>query len=254
MQNSNWRDCQAWNKENLCLSTTSNQAAKLYDAALTQLIGWYEIDQLNGLAGTLTSMLKEDSNFAMGYCLDLAINLLNVPILTNDLENKLSHLNSLKENRNLNLTNRELMHINAINDLANGNINTATNKWEEILIEHPHDISAIKFTQDAYFYIGYQSQARDSISRVLPFWKASTPLYSYLYGMWSFGLVQTNYFDKAEFAAKKALELNKYDGWSTHTINHLNEYRNNYKEGIDFLLKTELDWSKCNLLSCHNYW
>jgi tetratricopeptide (TPR) repeat protein len=252
MQYDNWRDCKAWKDENLLMNTTSNQAAKLYDAALTQIVGWYEIDQLDGLNGTLTRMFNEDPNFVLGQCLELGINLLNIPILTKDLRIKFDHLNLLKVN--LTLTNRELNHITAINHLAFGNIDIATNKWEEILIENPNDMLAIKFTQDSYFYIGYQHQARESISRVIPFWKPVTPLYSYLYGMWSFGLVQTNYFDQASNAAKKALELNKYDGWATHTINHLNEYKNNYNEGIDFLLKTEQDWTKCNLLSCHNYW
>ena len=251
---SNWRDCQAWKDENLSLSTTSNEAAKLYDAAITQIVGWYEIDQLNGLNGTLTSMFNQDPNFAMGHVLDIGLNLLNIPRLSDDLKLKFNKLVALKDDKSLNLTDREEMHIDAIKELAVGNITTATSYWENILIENPTDMLAAKFAQDAYFYMGFQHQARDSLSRIMPFWNASKPLYSYLYGMWSFGLVQTNYFDKAEYAAKKALELNKFDGWATHTINHLNEYRNTYNEGIVFLLKTESDWTKCNLLLGHNYW
>jgi hypothetical protein len=248
---SNWRDCKAWKDEKLIFSTTSNQACKLYDAALTQLIGWYEIDQLNGLGGTLNNMLAEDPNFIMGNVLDLGINLLNVPRLTNEIKTKLDFLNNLKETVTLE---RELLHIDAINKLASGNVPQATTCWERILIQNPTDMLAIKFAHDSYFYLGYHNQMRDSISRVLPLWKPTTPLYGYLYGLWSFGLVQTNFFDKAEFAAKKSLELNKFDAWSTHTICHLNEYRNTYNEGIQFLTETKQNWTKCNLLSGHNYW
>lgn len=41
---------------------------------------------------------------------------------------------------------------------------------------------------------------------------------------------------------------------ATHTLCHYNEYRNDTIAGINFLRDTELDWSKSNLLSTHNYW
>ena len=41
---------------------------------------------------------------------------------------------------------------------------------------------------------------------------------SYLNGLFSFGLVQTNYFDEAYKYARKALESNETDSWATHTV------------------------------------
>lgn len=49
--------------------------------------------------------------------------------------------------------------------------------WEDILIEHPTDMFAVKMAHDSYFYLGYQAQMRDSIARVLPHWNEKKPLY-----------------------------------------------------------------------------
>jgi hypothetical protein len=95
---------------------------------------------------------------------------------------------------------------------------------------------------------------RDSIARVLPYYKSTIPLSNYLYGMHAFGLTQSNQLDYAEKEAHKGLYLNKHDTWAAHAINHVNEYRNNIETGIDFLLATESDWSICEHLANHNYW
>ena len=113
---------------------------------------------------------------------------------------------------------------------------------------------AIKFAHDCYFYLGKGEEMRDSIARVLPNWNSSIPLYSYLYGMISFGLGESNYFQEAEKMALKGLELNRFDGWSTHSFAHIKEYRNETKEGIEFLNTNEQDWGKCNMISPHLYW
>ncbi len=95
---------------------------------------------------------------------------------------------------------------------------------------------------------------KDSIARILPYWNLSTPLYSYLLGMYSFGLVQSNYFDEAHKTATKALELNKTDAWAVHTVAHYYEYKNDYNAGIKFMKETESNWSPANYLMGHNYW
>jgi tetratricopeptide (TPR) repeat protein len=130
----------------------------------------------------------------------------------------------------------------------------ATRKWEEILLENPTDLLALKFAHDTYFYLGCQQQMRDSIARVLPFWKADIPLYSYLYGMHAFGLVETNFHDQAEQNALKALELNPRDCWATHARAHVLEMRGQATEGIKFLCNTVEDWNKGHALACHNHW
>lgn len=63
---------------------------------------------------------------------------------------------------------------------------------------------ATKLVADTYFFLGKQKQLRDSVARVLPFWSSrAAPLKSYLHGMYAFGLVETNFYAKAETEAFK---------------------------------------------------
>lgn len=50
--------------EGIPLSTQSNEAAKLYDASVTQYIGWYDDVNFNGLGASLEKMIEEDPNFS----------------------------------------------------------------------------------------------------------------------------------------------------------------------------------------------
>jgi hypothetical protein len=152
------------------------------------------------------------------------------------------------------LTEREKNHVEAIKYLHFGDLDKACNLWENILIENPTDMVAIKFAHDIYFYLGHHMEMRDSISRVLPKWKSHLPYYSYLYGLQSFGFIQTNFSKLAKQAALKSLEMNKNDGWATHTLCHYYEYENEYNDGIQFLRNTEKDWSICDFIATHNYW
>ena len=79
--------------------------------------------------------------------------------------------------------------------------------WERILLHHPTDMLALKLAHDCYFYLGYQPLIRDSIARVIPEWKSSTPLYGYLFGMHAFGLCETGRYDESEKAALKVAKM-----------------------------------------------
>lgn len=56
----------------------------------------------------------------------------------------------------------------------------ACDVWEDILMDYPTDMLALKFAHDCYYSLSYHHQMRDSIARVLPFWKSSMPLYGYV--------------------------------------------------------------------------
>lgn len=253
---SNWRDCVAWQKEALPLATTSNEACKLFDAALTQYVGWYDDAQLGGLEQTLEKMKRADPNFVMGQALCNGLVLMGTgesvtrsPELRTSVDKMLS-LASLQPN----LTTREKAHVGAIRELAQGKISKATLIWEDLLIDHPTDLLALKFAHDAYFYLGQQRPMRDSIARVLPRWKTSMPLYGYLHGMLAFGYVETNFHEQARHSAEKALSLNERDAWATHALAHVFEMDCQPDQGIAMMSKTVQNWETCNLLACHNFW
>nr|XP_051684107.1 tetratricopeptide repeat protein 38 isoform X3 [Oryctolagus cuniculus] len=188
------------------------------------------------------------------------------------------------------LTQREQLHVSAVETFANGNFPKACALWEQILQDHPTDMLALKFSHDAYFYLGYQDQMRDSVARIYPFWSPDVPLSSYVKGIYSFGLMETNFYDRAEKLAKergqghkvggepdslrppdqtgvleaaktrtqppcdKALSITPTDAWSVHTIAHVHEMRAEVQQGLEFMQHSETHWKDSDMLASHNYW
>lgn len=92
-----------------------------------------------------------------------------------DFKQQLDSLENYVKVNNNKLQLRERKHVDAIVQWANGRLHEATKIWEEILVEHPTDMQAIKFGQDTYFYLGRFPELRDSVLRVVPVWKAKDP-------------------------------------------------------------------------------
>ncbi|XP_078599127.1 tetratricopeptide repeat protein 38-like [Branchiostoma floridae x Branchiostoma japonicum] len=250
---SHWRDCQEWSKIGLPLSTTSNEACKMYDAVVTQYIGWYDDASVGGLMGAMEKMNQADPDFVMGKVVSSWFQLGGKSIRRDEKLRKYVE-DLVKAGQVGNYTSREKQHVEAIRLLSERDIPGACNVWENILVEHPTDILALKLSQASYYDIGYSAQLRDSAARVLPAWKPSMPLYGYLHGMHAFGLVETNFYSQAEKSARKALELNPRDIWATHAVCHVLEMEGKQEEGISFLSNTLQDWTSCNLFAGHCYW
>ena len=136
---SNWRDCQAWRDEKLPMNTTSNEAAKLFDISLSQIVGFYEEKQHGGIFPSLTKMIEADHRFVLGHCLKIGVESFgNNAIFGSQLDKtkeKVQSLIDLKEKELPNLTKREVFHVNAIENLTRGDLVEATNIWERILFD-----------------------------------------------------------------------------------------------------------------------
>ncbi|CAH1232052.1 tetratricopeptide repeat protein 38-like [Branchiostoma lanceolatum] len=249
---SHWRDCQEWSKIGLPLSTTSNEACKMYDAVVTQYVGWYEEDSVGGMEGSMGKMMQADPDFVMGKVIGAWFQLGGKS--TNTDEKLKQYVEGLVQSaQSNNLTSREKQHVDAIQLWAEKDMQGACGIWENILLDNPTDMLAVKFAQMSYFALGERVQMRDSVLRVIPSWKPTMPLYGYLHGMEAFGMVQTNYYRKAEQAGRKALELNPRDIWGRHALCHVMEMEGRQKEGITFLSNSLNDWNKHHLTS-HCYW
>lgn len=249
------RDCQAWKDDGLPLSTPSNEACKLFDATLTQYVKWTNDKTLGGIEGCLSKLKAADPSFAMGHAISAGLALIGTGSSVRlDQELDLSVKNMVEVSNRQPLTRRERLHVSAVEAFARGDFPGACELWEQILRDHPTDMLALKFSHDTYFYLGYQEQMRDSVARVYPFWTPGLPLSSYVKGMYSFGLMETNFYDQAEKLAKEALSVNPADAWSAHTIAHVHEMRAEVRAGLDFMRRSEAHWKGSDMLACHNYW
>uniref|UniRef100_A0AAX7UFH6 Tetratricopeptide repeat protein 38 n=1 Tax=Astatotilapia calliptera TaxID=8154 RepID=A0AAX7UFH6_ASTCA len=213
MISSSFRDCQAWRAEGLTLSTSSNEACKMYDAILTQYVKWRNDDSLGGIEGCISAVQAADPNFVMGHVISTGLELVATTSSTR-LDERLSSAvrRTVELANSQDITSRERLHVKAMELFSHGNFPKACEAWEDILLDHPTDMLALKFAHDAYFYMGAQMQMRDSVARVLPHWKPHMPLSSYLNGLYSFGLLETRFYDQAEKVAMEVFRRCKASG------------------------------------------
>ncbi|MED6264241.1 Tetratricopeptide repeat protein 38 [Characodon lateralis] len=181
MPEASFRDCQAWKDEALPLSTSSNEACKLYDAILTQYVKWKNDDTVGGIEGCISAIQTADPNFVMGHVISTGLDLVattSSPRLDERLASAVTRTVELANSQDI--SPREKLHVKAVELFSHGNYPKACEVWEEILLDHPTDMLALKFAHDTYFYMGAQLPMRDSVARVLPHWKPHMPLFRYL--------------------------------------------------------------------------
>ncbi|XP_066866536.1 tetratricopeptide repeat protein 38 isoform X2 [Kogia breviceps] len=216
------RDCQAWKDAGLPLSTPSNEACRLFDATLTQYVKWTNDQSLGGIEGCLSKLRAADPNFALGHAIANGLILIGTGSSVRlDKELDLAVKTMVEISKAQPLTQRERLHVSAVETFAKGNLPKACELWEQILQDYPTDMLALKFSHDAYFYLGYQEQMRDSVARIYPFWTPDIPLSSYVKGMYSFGLMETNFYDRAEKLAKEGSDMlacHNYWHWALYLI------------------------------------
>uniref|UniRef100_A0A3Q2WY88 Tetratricopeptide repeat protein 38 n=1 Tax=Haplochromis burtoni TaxID=8153 RepID=A0A3Q2WY88_HAPBU len=245
----------AWRAEGLTLSTSSNEACKMYDAILTQYVKWRNDDSLGGIEGCISAVQAADPNFVMGHVISTGLELVATTSSTR-LDERLSSAvrRTVELANSQDITSRERLHVKAMELFSHGNFPKACEAWEDILLDHPTDMLALKFAHDAYFYMGAQMQMRDSVARVLPHWKPHMPLSSYLNGLYSFGLLETRFYDQAEKVAMEGLALTPDDAWSVHSVAHVCEMKAELDKGLKFMESREKDWEVTDMLASHNYW
>ncbi|XP_031138880.1 tetratricopeptide repeat protein 38 isoform X1 [Sander lucioperca] len=255
MMASSFRDCKAWRAGGLPLSTSSNEACKLYDAILTQFVKWRNDETLGGFEGCISALQEADPNFVMGHVISTGLELVSTTSSTRLNERLASAVRRTVELANSqDISPREKLHVKAMELFSRGHFPKACDVWEDILVDHPTDMLALKFAHDAYFYMGAQTQMRDSVARVLPHWKPHMPLFSYLNGLYSFGLLETRLYDQAEKVAMEGLALTPDDAWAVHSVAHVYEMKAEVDKGLKFMESREKDWQVSDVLASHNYW
>src|SRR4030095_11703801 len=94
----------------------------------------------------------------------------------------------------------------------------------------PRDILAIQTGHLVDFFRGDTLNLRNRIVRVLPHWSAGVPGYSYLLGMYAFGLEECNQYAEAGETARRALQLEAKDAWAVHAGVHVMEMQGRIDE------------------------
>ena len=226
------------------LTGADTRALELYETAICQF-NCYVGDPI----ATVDGAIAESPDFAMAIALKAYLLLSGMErVPATQAADLLAKLRSLK------LNDRERRNAAAIACLIDGAFNRASERLEDILIDDPHDLVALQMGHLLDFLRGDSRNLRDRVARVLPEWDSHMPGYHTLLGMHAFGLEETGDYARAEDSARRAIQLNKRDGWAYHAVAHVMEMMGRYEDGAAFMRDNESGWAGESFFQVHNWW
>ena len=151
-------------------------------------------------------------------------------------------------------TARERHYIAALEAALAGEVAAAATHYQQIALEHPFDLFAIRLAQSELFWIGEVEWMRDISESVSSRWTADIPGYSSYLSIRSFGLEENGDFDLAEKCGRESVELDPTDAWGAHAIAHVLIMQGRLDEGISWLSGLHENWTKTNHIAHHLWW
>ena len=149
---------------------------------------------------------------------------------------------------------REHAHFAAARLCAGGRWREASDRWDDLLLQHPRDLLALNSAHLFDFYRGDALSLRARVARVLPEWPVDDPLRPFVLGMHAFGLEECNQYAQAEDTGRRALDACPRMPWAVHAVAHVMEMQGRHAEGVEWLRSREPDWAPDNGLSVHLWW
>ena len=230
----------------LDLTTESDAAAEAYNATIRDYLEYRA-----GAAKSLKATLAADPGFVMGHCLKGYLLLL---FGSHAFDAKVEEALAFCEPRAAQVTPREAAHIAALHAWFAGDMRKAGRIWDEILVEQPLDLLALRLQHFNLFYMGNGAALRDAVARVLPAWDEATPGRGFVHGMYAFGLEESGDYARAETEGRRAAEANPDDLWAIHAVAHVLEMQGRLAEGIDWLSQPLELWDDRNAFKEHLWW
>ena len=230
----------------LPLTTQSAAAAESFNRMLSSYLG-YRAD----LSDHVKSTLQADPGFALAQCAKgyfalLAYNRGFLPLAV-EAQRAAAHAAS-------GASAREQAHARALGHWVEGDLDRALRVWEELLVEHPADVLALRLAHFNYFWLGRAAAMRASVERVLPRWSDSFVAYPTLLSCLSFALEECGEYAAAERAGRRATQLDPADVWGAHAVAHIMEMQGRRDEGIAWLAGLEPHWAGKNNIVHHLWW
>lgn len=200
---------------------------------------------------TLKQALQHDPDLPLAYCMKGYFLMLLGTRATHDGARKALAAARAKADG---LAWRERAHLEALDAWTTGDSDKAGRVWDEILVEHPRDVLALRLHHFNAFWSGRSSEVRDGPARVLGEWSEDTPGYGSVLGMHAFGLEECNDYAAAEAAGRRAVELNGDDLWAIHAVAHVYEMQGRLDDGARWLSQPPGTWADRNPFRNHLWW
>ena len=230
----------------LALSTESEAAASAYDEAVEN---YFEYRLETGKS--VKRALAADPDFAMAHCLR---GYLFMMFGTNAVLDKARAALQAAQAGAEGVSRREAAHIAALGTWLGGDMARTCALWDEILVEHPRDLLALRLQHFALFWMGRSEELRGGPARVLHAWDETVPGYGNVLGMLAFGLEECGAYAEAEAMGRQAVERDPEDLWAVHAVTHVFEMQGRLAEGLAWLDYPAEAWDDRNPFKGHLWW
>lgn len=232
--------------QGLALSAASQAAAAAYDRTIASYLN-FRLDTRDHLG----ALLKADPECALGQCLKGYLTmLLYKQAALASAEGAARAARSLAGH----VTERERLHVEALEAWVRGDLDRASAAWEAILAAHPTDVLALRLAHYVYFWSGRRPDMLASAQRVLPRWSRAIPGYGAVLSGLCFAHEENGNYAEAEPAGREAVEIDPADLWGTHAVAHVMEMQGRQREGIAWLNGLERHWESGNHVRHHLWW
>ena len=232
----------------LAVTASDSSSVEHLDAAIMSYLG-----ARRDTSRRVEMLLENDPDCILGYCLHGYLSMhagkLGSVIAAREAHSRAVQIASVRS-----VTQREKLHIDALESWIVGDLECALKGWEVILREFPLDILALRLAQFMTSYLGKSAAIRDSVSRVFPSWSESIPGYGLVLGCYAYGLEEAGDYALAEKFGRQAVEHNASDLWAAHAVTHVMEMQGRPRDGIFWVAGLHQQWAECNNFVFHLWW
>jgi tetratricopeptide (TPR) repeat protein len=228
------------------IATNDAKAAKALDQAFDAYVG-FRTDTMSHVDAAIAA----DPQFALPHAVrGILIAGMRKPELYQLARDELT----LAQTGNAPLSDRENLYIKALEAALLGKITEAVSHYEQILLDHPRDLYALRLAQFELFWIGEVAWMRDISERVAPHWSADMQGYSTYLSVRAFGLEENGNYPLAEKCGRESVERDPENFWGTHAIAHVLVMQGRLADGVKWLSGLSKNWTSANHLAHHLWW
>lgn len=150
---------------------------------------------------------------------------------------------------------REVAHLAALADAAEGRWASAVRVLDRHLMRFPFDLMGHQIVMRLDGFLGRFEREAARAARALPLWPKDLPGWGILYSFWGFGLEEAGDYARAEQVSREAAELEPHGYWPHHAVSHVLEMTGRPAEGLAWMAGREPLWStKANSNRVHIHW
>jgi len=236
-------------KEGIELGTTSDAAAKHFDAWVTGMVVSESDPAYHKGQGHKGHEGQDQPSSAFDACVAADPNWMAPKLIAtlfesmnNEKKTVPGALKMVQEVDASKLNQWELGHYEALQCTAHRDLNGALKVYDRHLFSYPKDQTAIMAAYFLAFYTGQKGQIRDIPARVVKHFSQHDRFYGTVHGKLCFGFEENGQIAQAEREGEIALNHTPKDLWAIHSMSHVYDTKFDADRGIEFLLERQENW------------